>query len=681
MAEEAEGAEASGNGVDAAALALGLGGASREKADAFLDDQRKLVQLQAKELAHELGLRHWSLWVRHASGLLKLAFEFSVALVLLAVVAFLTQTIWSAAHDNGLVIEAFSVPPDLAARGLTGQVVATQLLDNLSVLTAQQSTVRAANSYANNWGNDIKVEIPETGVSIGQLNTYLHTFLGHQTHITGEVVRTNTGITVTARAGNTPGQRFSGPEADFDRLMQQATEAVFAGTQTYRYGAYLTTQGKYAQALAFFSEAARTQPPAEQVWDSAGMSNVFVAQHRPAEALQAAKTSVTIDPDFAWGWGKVAADEGGLGRSEAALAADRTTIRLLDQKATGGMRPEAVPSQRESAVMDVDSLLGDFAERLRLTLARNPSLANTADPARQIQDALSNPGSALALVVTAPASRGSDLIAVHDLTGARRILAEAPAFQAAIMVTTLSRNDIRGQAISDSAAHNFRVLELRLAGESEDWARIPPLADALDAEEAKLNAAYAAYGPYPPVFLWPWRALAEARQGHFKTAHAWIDRTPSDCDLCLRMRARIDEAEKNNGGADYWFARAVAAAPSIPFATAEWGQSLLERGDADGAIAQFTLSNKKGPHFADPLEYWGEALMAKNQSHLALAKFAEADKYAPNWGRLHLKWGEALTYAGKAADAKAQFARAAALDLTPSEKSELARSHAVAPNP
>ena len=58
---------------------------------------------------------------------------------------------------------------------------------------------------------------------------------------------------------------------------------------------------------------------------------------------------------------------------------------------------------------------------------------------------------------------------------------------------------------------------------------------------------------------------------------------------------------------------------------------------------------------------------------MALAKFAEAEKFAPNWGRLHLKWGEALAYAGKKDEAKAQFACAAALDLTPSEKAELAR--------
>jgi hypothetical protein len=36
-------------------------------------------------------------------------------------------------------------------------------------------------------------------------------------------------------------------------------------------------------------------------------------------------------------------------------------------------------------------------------------------------------------------------------------------------------------------------------------------------------------------------------------------------------------------------------------------------------------------------------------------------------------WAKALAYAGKAGEAKAQFARAAQFDLTPSEKSELAR--------
>jgi len=60
------------------------------------------------------------------------------------------------------------------------------------------------------------------------------------------------------------------------------------------------------------------------------------------------------------------------------------------------------------------------------------------------------------------------------------------------------------------------------------------------------------------------------------------------------------------------------------------GDALLEHGDADGAIAKFTIANQKVPKFADPLEGWGEALIAKKLPEQALAKFEEADKYAPN---------------------------------------------------
>ena len=113
--------------------------------------------------------------------------------------------------------------------------------------------------------------------------------------------------------------------------------------------------------------------------------------------------------------------------------------------------------------------------------------------------------------------------------------------------------------------------------------------------------------------------------------------------------------------------------PDIPFADTDWGQMLMAKGDLDGAITKFESANKKGPHFADPLEMWGEALIAKNRSDLALAKFAEANKYAPNWGRLHLKWGEALLWSGDKDGAHKQFAIASGLDLTQSERFELGR--------
>jgi len=51
--------------------------------------------------------------------------------------------IWDASQSSGLLIEPLSAPPDLAARGITGEVVAAKLLDHLSEMQAQTSTIQA----------------------------------------------------------------------------------------------------------------------------------------------------------------------------------------------------------------------------------------------------------------------------------------------------------------------------------------------------------------------------------------------------------------------------------------------------------------------------------------------------------------------------------------------------------
>ena len=655
---------------------MALGGASREKADAFLDDQRALiakqghlVDLQAKELSHELKLRHWSLQLRHGSAILKFALEISVAFIAVGLACLIGVAVWSAAHDDGLVIEAFSVPPDLAAKCVTGQVVATQMLDKLSGLqTGSAYASRAPASYANNWDNDLKVEIPETGVSIGEFNRYLHQVLGHQTHITGEVVRSGDGIAVTARFGADAGPRFSGAEADLDGLLQKTAEEIYGRTQPYRYGIYLQNQGKIAEAEAFLSSHTNIGSSTEQAWVYAGWYVTLTAQGRYQEAARAAKAAVAANPDVVFGWNRISSSAQTFGQPEAGLATERTIQRLLNGSVLKDLRPDAVTVQKSTVMNRIADLLGAYADETnRLNLSD--------DPLQQMQTVLATPGQNLINSIVAPINFASRLARMHDLAAARRITAREPAYRDAIRQILATRPDARGQAIFDLPAQTFRNAELAIALAEEDWGRIRQIAPVMEAAEPKLNAAYlgGSITGYAPTGRWPLLAYAEARSGDFAAAHALIDRTPGDCDLCLRMRARIDAAESNAGGADYWFARAVALSPSIPFAHEDWGRVLLARGKPDDAIAQFTIANKNGPHFADALEGWGEALMAKNQSHLALEKFVEAEKYAPNWGRLHLKWGEALVYAGKRDEAKAQFARAAALDLTQSEKSELAK--------
>ena len=196
------------------------------------------------------------------------------------------------------------------------------------------------------------------------------------------------------------------------------------------------------------------------------------------------------------------------------------------------------------------------------------------------------------------------------------------------------------------------------------------LATAVGPHHALYPVRYAALKA--STFAAPLRAYALARTGDFTAAEAAINVTSRDCYLCMRTRGTIAGLEKTWSAAAVCFEAAAKQGPSLPFAYADWGEMLIRKGDLDGAIVKFALANQKGPHFADPLEMWGETLMAKNRSDLALAKFEEANKYAPNWGRLHLEWAEALMYAGRGDDAKKQIAVASHLDLSVTEREQLA---------
>jgi hypothetical protein len=168
--------------TDPTALSLALSGASREEADAFLRDQRHHIHEQLKQIHLDIFEKWLGVALRLATLCVGIGAATGVCLM-----------VWDAAHSNGLMIEPFGVPPDMAAKGLTGQVIASQVQDRLTEMQSTTLSFRPVRSYANNWGNDIKVEIPETGVSIGEFRRFLRDWLGHDTHITGEVWHTDQG--------------------------------------------------------------------------------------------------------------------------------------------------------------------------------------------------------------------------------------------------------------------------------------------------------------------------------------------------------------------------------------------------------------------------------------------------------------------------------------------------------
>jgi tetratricopeptide (TPR) repeat protein len=628
----------------AAGLALGGNGEKLDpQAAEYLKELTALARLQAEDLRREDAVRHWSLRVRHVSDVMKLAFELAIGLILIGLVAVIIGAIWTASHDNGLIIEAFSVPPDMAGRGLTGQVVAAQLQDKLVAMQNATDSARPAESYSSNWGSDIKVEIPNTGVSISEAYRYLAGWLGSATHIGGEVFRTKDGIAVTARAGANGSATVTGSDADLDKLLAQVADKIYERTQPYRYAIYQQNLGPdhFAQARAVLERLAVKGSQRDRAWAYLGLGVLDSSQNAAPKANHEYEIAIGLEPNLVLALVNLEQNESTYGHDEASLRAGKRAVAVFDGGGDVDMNDAARVQSALGEKVNVAQDLGDLgAVRKYAEQQMNlPDYSNGIENAR------------MSLLQTAAE--------LHDKAGYDHAVADLPPISAPNQLVSRRANealsqywlgDWKGVVDGQAPFENYLTTTFQKLGVA------PGLSENILSRQER-----------------PFIAAAHAKLGDFKGADAMVAALPLDCTACLFSRGIVAAAEKNWKATDYWFARAVSYGPSLPFGYEEWGRALLEKGDAAAALAKFSAAHDKGPNAANPLEGWGEALMLENRSDLALAKFAEAARLAPNWGRLHLKWGEALNWTGDKDDAKLQFATASSLYLLPEERAELAR--------
>ena len=241
-------------------------------------------------------------------------------LVVLLVVCGLASMVWNASRERGLVVDAFSVPPELAQTGMTGSVVANRLIDKLGRLQAASfSVIQGGETYRRDGGGGVRVEIPDTGISLDELQRYLRDWLGHETHATGEVVRTAKGWSLTVRYGDEPGATLDG--ADLDVLIGQGAERLLAQALPYRYAEYLSRHGRFAEALALLPSIAPRGGAVERGRAFSTWATVYFYQGDMARAAQKAQQGLDADPDNPTLYGYLAAGASNLGHDETGWSA------------------------------------------------------------------------------------------------------------------------------------------------------------------------------------------------------------------------------------------------------------------------------------------------------------------------------------------------------------------------
>jgi tetratricopeptide (TPR) repeat protein len=578
------------------ALSLGIQAAGADpdvarRTAELLTKQSHMLDVQMEHLHEQrllqmshLRMRRWEEWSHLI--LRGLGACLGVAIAVAVVIA-----VWQARQDNSVVITPFSAPPDLAAAGLSGEVLAGHLLDHLAELQEHTDSARAPDTFRHAGGEDIKVEIPETGISIGEFLKLLRGWLGHETRITGDVAHTPGGLTVTSRVGEAPGRSFTGPPANVDDLMQKAAEAVYAQTQPYRYGVYLARTGRSAEALQVYQALARDGEPGERAWAYIGWGS-FAPDMRARPALL--RRGLALNPRLAPGWIVLAEQESMLGHDQAALQALQKADRLLSESGAGGTSPKAAAQNRLAVKARTAEHAADYAQA-----------------ARNWAEAAGEPGQH-SIGAEAGAREAIDRALNHDISAL-----DDPAHWKDAGSTTF------GPLLRANA-------EIARAIASDDWSRTAAALESIEHEAQGL-------GPdaYRPIFwmtqVHPGRADALARTGRLAEAQALADATPVDCYPCLRARGLIAMAAGDRQGAAAWLEKATSAAPSLPFGWLDRARLALAAADAPKALDLATHARRLGPQWADAAAVQAEAFRRLGRCGEAGKAIADAERLAPLW--------------------------------------------------
>jgi tetratricopeptide (TPR) repeat protein len=560
----------------------------------FLEEQAHLLRVQRSHLEEEHALRLIHLrgqtregQLRRTGMRLRLGFQVLVAVVASALALGGFLLVRDAVTSRQVVVDPFHVPPGLAARGIDGTVIASGLLDELGRLQDATRASSAARGLSGAWTHDVKLEVPETGLSLGEISRLLRERFGHDIHIDGDIVEAAStgGVALTVRGDGVPARIFIGPSIEVEKLCVQAAEYIYSRSQPGRWATYLIEAGRPKEALEFVPYAIPSASPEERpvllnVWGYA----IEGTGGSEREALEKYRAAVKLRPDLWQARNDIMNGLIMLGDEENAWRAGEEMRKIA------GGRPGRAP---EILYENWDILTWNLGAILDAALV----------------DQQSNVAGGTGLI-----SRGPQIADIywrlHDPAGA----------QFAINTTKEDPNDPSVQAIE----HFVRG---RLSADTGDAASAA-------AEMRAFGAAVA--NPYV-ISNYPgyncWIAPAEEAAGNRSNADAILKASGTFVD-CYRFRADILDGRGDWAGSQKAYAKAVALAPDLPAAYYSWGVALARHGDLAGAVAKLELANQRGPHWADPLKAWGDVLVRQRNTKDALVKYDEALKYAPNWKQL-----------------------------------------------
>jgi tetratricopeptide (TPR) repeat protein len=566
----------------------------------FLSEQTQLLKAQKECLIdeHALRLAHLRNQVRAENtrrlGLrVRIGLHAVIALVAIGIAIGAAIMIHDAVGSRSVVIDAFDIAPNIAAQVPSGKIVAAGLLDVLTRIQAATRSGAEHRSLSSAWTNDIAIDVPETGISIGQLERTMKARFGHDQHIDGDLAQSEGGgLALTVRGTGILPKTFIGEARHLDKLLTQAGEYAYGQSQPGLFAAYLANNDRNDEAIRFSETAYARADSSERPYVLNYWANAIAgrgADGAMREALPLYREALRRKPDYWTAYNNIMYALNGLGDEEG-------LVRVSEQLvlAAGG-RPGRAP---EHEYQNYDRTVWDLP----------------AERAEAIADVESHSG----IGTTGSAGGAENLqiaqyeVQMHDVEAATLRLNTTP---------------VDAKYVPDVAQATF--VRALLAEEKND-----PEAAAREWDayvEAYANPSVRTNDPHTICFAAP----SYEKTGQSAKAEAALNAVGGLTLVdCYRFRGDILDLRGDWPNAQAWYAKAVKLAPSIPSGYYSWGMALVRHGNLEGAAEKFNGANRLGPHWADPLKAWGDVLMKQGHAKKAIEKYNEALKYAPNWTAL-----------------------------------------------
>lgn len=593
---EVEAPEA-GNSVNAAAIAAALNIADRNPAldvhvADFFDAQSRLTDAQT----HHLHVQLSRVKLGTAGDSIKLALQSATLALLLGIVVLLGLIVRDATNDYSLTIETISVPPSLAARGYTAATVAEALRGKIEAVrtVANSNSASETADVHNGRYEGLKVEIPETGLSIDQIERFLHSYFGHSKTLTGAITDLGAGrLGFDLQISGTEPVTIEGDARAVDAMLQRGAEAAFGAFDPGNIVLYLIGTNREDEALAVAKHNLATARTPLDLKDWLSLSGDIDGNQYIK--FTKGKAALAVDPTFWGGWEDASAGSFLLGHNEDALRYYRglAAVRQEDQPR---IHQAHFPVIHWRALLKVDRTMGDYAAEWR-------KIQNLAPRSLSNYQRLSAPLSPLANL--------------HDCDAAEyRLWLAKTAAVVAENLETETRHDIarcRGQWTSAAAlARTMTDMDMSLVATGQQQTRGVALANVETIDRPRLA-----------------EDLIDA--GQPDAAAEILRATPNDCYFCERLRGRVDAARGDVRNADIRFANAIRQAPSLPFAYTDWAAAKLARRDATNALKLISAALTRSPNYPEANMLKGDVEMALGDKPAAIVAYRHALQLAPAW--------------------------------------------------